>query len=65
MQHGAVDSLTLPSYDKESELKDMKHLCNTMEELEKSVQNVSKIEETHKQQKFVSWFDKETASLAD
>ena len=64
-KHGAVDSLTLPTYQKEAELKDLKHLCNTMEELERSVQDISKIEEKHKQQKCVSWLDKETANLAD
>merc|ERR1711874_788718 len=56
LPHKAVDSLSLPTT---AELKDMKDLCKTMEDINQSVQDITSMEEKYKPKKGVSWFDKE------
>ena len=65
LEHGAIDSLNLPAYQKKADLDDFKHLCNTMDVLEKSFKEMSMIEKKHKQQKGVTWKDREPVNQTE
>merc|ERR1711874_426331 len=55
LPHKAVDSLSLPT---KVELRDMKDLCKTMEDINESVLDMTSMEEKYKPKRGVSWYDR-------